>query len=134
MPTPAGALVCIWYRVPAAGADAVIRAVRDIQRDLVAHGGPPALAAAEILLRSDVPAPGAGPAAPPAPESTAPMSASPPAGPAGDATLMETYRLHPGTTAAQREAFLATLDALVAPLAPRVNGTRHVEVFLPCAS
>ena len=124
-------LVCVWYRVARSDADAVIRAVRDIQRGLEGHV---ALVDAEILLRSDVPDPGAAPATPPASASTAPMTAQPPAGPAGDATLMETYRLRAGTADTQRAAFLAMLEAHAAPLATRVIGTRHVEVFLPCAS
>lgn len=115
-------LVCVYYRVAAADLDAVIAAVRDIQRGITAREPG---AAAELLVRSAHPSTGDADRGAPAgrtPSTTA------------DPTLMETYRLDARTAGPRLEAFLAMLAGRMQVLAPRLRGERHVEVFLPCAS
>jgi hypothetical protein len=116
-------MVCVYYRVAAPELAAVIATVRDIQRGITRDD--PGVAA-ELLLRSDHFLPG-DPAPPTAPAAAPPNKTA-------DPTLMETYRLDARTTEPRLDAFLARLAALAQPLAPRLRGDRHVEVFRPCAS
>ena len=119
--TPPGALVCVYYEVALLDRPAAISQVREFQRRLA--GRWPGLAM-EVLVRCE-----SGPAA---------------AVETGRATLMETYR-HTLDRAASRDAgpacdpapmpaLLAALEDAALPLRPLLRGTRHVEVFAPCAS
>ncbi len=125
-------LVCIYYRVAAADAERTILAVREFQRTLAGHVG---LSGSEVLLRFGLP--NAATAPDPVPASS---SVPVPDVPDADATLMETYRLAlPAPAGSPRAdaavaAFLAALEARAAAVLSLVRGTRHVELFAPCAS
>jgi len=120
-------LVCVYYRVAHGDSPRVISAVREFQRTLRQSARADEV---QVLLRCDLPPPEP-PAAPP---DARPDSVPPP--PAwADATVMETYRLvlpDAGADAALRD-FLAILESAFAPLAGLLRGTRHVELFSPCA-
>ena len=137
--TPA-MLVCVYYRVAAADSQRVISTVREFQRTLQQGGR---VDEVEVLLRCDLPSTASPASHPDAPPVSVP-SLDPPAGrdardPVGmDATVMETYRLSCAVAGANASAamntFLATLEVAAAPLAGLLRGTRHVELFVPCAS
>ena len=110
---PDGALVCVWYRVPAVARDATIAAAREIQREV---GAAFRVEAAELHLRSDLPG-----------VSTGPSAAQPAAD--DDPTLMETYQL---ADAADAAAFLALLADQAVRRLPDLVAARHVELFRPC--
>jgi len=116
-------LVCVYYKVDAAGLDAAIATVRDIQRGVAA--GEPAVQP-ELLLRS-AHLPAGDDASDATPSGTSSHKTA-------DPTLMETYRLEARTSEPELDAFLARLAGLAQALAPRLRGDRHVEVFRPCAS
>lgn len=122
-------LVCVYYKVDRPALDAHIAAVRELQRALAREA--PGLAA-ELLLRSEhseVTRPSTSPSSDGTSARQAALSF-----PIPDPTLMETYRLAAPVDEASLAAFLARLDGLARPLAPRVRGDRHVEVFRPCVS
>jgi hypothetical protein len=130
-------LVCVYYRVAAGDSQRVISAVREFQRTLRESGG---ANEGEVLLRCDLPPP-ASTASPPDARTSPVTSIDPPAGPdaGADATVMETYRLDlPAPAGVEADAvvraFLDTLERASSPLASLVRGTRHVELFSPCAS
>jgi hypothetical protein len=116
-------MVCVYYRVEASELEAVIAMVRDIQRGITRDDPQ---VGAELLLRSDHFSPGD-----PAPPTA---SAADSSNKTADPTLMETYRLDAPTTEPRLDAFLARLADRTLPLASRLRGHRHVEVFRPCAS
>jgi hypothetical protein len=125
-------LVCVYYRVAAGDAGRVISEVREFQRTL----RPAAVAdGAEVLLRCDLPLQ-ASPLPPHDARAPSLASTDPPTG--ADATVMETYRLPSPAAGADADAavhaFLATLETAALPIAALVHGTRHVELFAPCAS
>ena len=107
-------LVCVYYRVAADALDAVIDAVRDIQRGIARD-------ASEVRTELHV-------------RSAQPVTGTPSGAPDADATLMETYRLAERASEPRLAAFLDLLADRMQPLAPRVHGIRHVEVFRPCVS
>ena len=125
-------LVCVYYRVGADDAQRVISTVREFQRTLRPGRG---ACEAEVLLRCDLLLPAAA-----APDDRPPVVSTPaPPPPGADATVMETYRFalpapadRPAAAAVVRE-FLDALDSAASPLAGLMRGTRHVELFCPCA-
>ena len=133
-------LVCVYYRVAACDSQRVISGVREFQRTLRQDSG---ANEAEVLLRCDLPSP-ISPASLPDDRTASLHATEPPAGlddpvdPAADATVMETYRLPlpaargPEADTAVR-AFLASLESASSPHASLLRGTRHVELFSPCA-
>lgn len=132
-------LVCVYYRVARADASHAIRLVREFQRTLPERFGE---LAPQVLLRWALPVP--------APSSHAALASAssldPSSGLAANAgldvddTLMETYRLGLPATAADGnadatvQAFLDALEAHAQNLNGLLRGSRHVEVFAPCAS
>ena len=137
--TPA-ILVCVYYRVAAGDSQRVISSVREFQRTLRPSSG---AIEAEVLLRCDLPSQ-ASPAPLPDDRPASLRTFDPPAGldapvdTVADATVMETYRL-PLPAAAGPEAdavvraFLEVLETASVPHASLLRGTRHVELFAPCA-
>jgi len=129
-------LVCVYYRVASGDAQRVISEVREFQRTLRAGR---LLDDAQVLLRCDLPLQ-ASPLLPPDDCATDVPSAPPHrVDPDADATVMETYRLPlpafagPDADAVVRQ-FLGTLETAAQPIAASLRGTRHVELFAPCAS
>ena len=133
-------LVCVYYRVAAGDSPRVISGVREFQRTLRPSSG---AIEAEVLLRCDLPSQ-ASPAPLPDDRPASLRTFEPPAGldapvdPAADATVMETYRLPlpaPAGTEADAvvRAFLDMLETASVPHASLLRGTRHVELFAPCA-
>ena len=132
-------LVCVYYRVAAGDSPRVISAVREFQRTLQQRGD---VDEAEVLLRCDLPSqespaslPDVRTASVPSPVQPADPDARVDAG--ADATVMETYRLAlPAAAGADADAvvraFLDALEAASLPLASRLRGARHVELFAPC--
>ena len=126
-------LIGVYYRVARRDSQRVIAAVREFQRTLRESGRADEV---EVLLRCDLPAhdpPDARPDSNPSHVSADDVVVD-----SGvDATVMETYRLSlpPGPRAelALRD-FLAALEMASAPLGGLLRGTRHVELFAPCAS
>ena len=114
------ALVCVYYKVAADRCDAMIAAVREIQRSVAAL---PCAPEAELHLRS-ISFSSPLRAAVPTPSDAAMAST-------GECTLMETYRL---SDVAGIEPLLSVLDAQSQRLAPMLTGSRHLELFTPCAS
>ena len=133
-------LVCVYYRVAAGDSQRVISRVREFQRTLRQGSG---ANEAQVLLRCDLPSQ-ASPAPLPDERPASLRTFDPPAGldapvdPAADATVMETYRLPlpaaagPDADAVVR-AFLDMLETASVPHARLLRGTRHVELFAPCA-
>ena len=130
-------LVCVYYRVGVSDAPRVISQVREFQRTLLRSQ---ALDDAQVLLRCDLPL-HASPL-PPSDDRAPDVSSTPSPGrvdPDADATVMETYRLPlpafagPDADAVVRR-FLGTLETAAQPIAASLRGTRHVELFAPCAS
>lgn len=106
----------VYYRVAPADAAACVQAVQTLQQQWVArHPG----LQAQLLVKQ--PAPPAG--APPSPDADRPALT----------TLMEIYAWLPADAAAQAPDAATLEAALAACTAPWVDGTRHVEVFAPCA-
>ena len=126
-------LVCVYYRVAAHDAARVISEVREFQRTLRPGSG---ASEAEVLLRCDLPLHDS-PLLPPDDRAPSLPADRPP--PGADATVMETYRL-PLPAAAGPDAdavvrtFLGMLETAAQPIASSLRGTRHVELFAPCAS
>ena len=126
-------LICIYYRVASGDSPRVIAAVREFQRTLRESGRADEV---EVLFRCDLPAQDPPEARPDSNPSHGPADELPVAS-GVDATVMETYCLSlppgPRSGPALRD-FLATLEAAAAPLSALLRGTRHVELFAPCAS
>jgi len=142
-PTPIASttewLVCVYYRVARADSAHAMRAVREFQRTLRDRFGD---LEPQVLLRCELPPADPSPHVPPFPSSPDPTSAVPAhVEPGMEDTLMETYRLarpDAGDDAVEQAALRAFLDALDAhatqSLSSVLRGTRHVELFAPCAS
>ena len=132
----ASMLVCIYYRVAACDSQRVISGVREFQRTLRQSSG---VDEAEVLLRCALPS-AISPASLPDARPASPATNEPPPGtePGADATVMETYRLALPAAAgpeadAVGRAFLEVLETASVPHARLLRGTRHVELFAPCA-
>ncbi|HEX4508961.1 MAG TPA: hypothetical protein VH328_02735 [Burkholderiaceae bacterium] len=120
-------LACIYYRVACADGPLAVARVRDFQRTLRARHRRWII---EVLVRSD--------ASPAAPVSDALAASDEPLAPP-HLTLMETYHL---TALAASDSdlgpvpidvLLTEIESAASVLAPLLLGTRHVEVFAPCA-
>jgi len=98
----------IYYRIEVANAQNAFAVARDMQRGLrERHPG----LAARLMRRLDEPSP----------HQTSDQQ-----------TWMETYSLH--DAGGVSTSLQAEIEAAAAGLKPYIAGTRHTEVFVPCAS